>query len=107
MPRDVGTHTDTLSFDSLVIATGRIPNNSLYRELRARKDEWADNDIGGIYQVGDCFAPRLLADAIFDGHRIAREFESKNPQYAQPWIRERQIWGQETFPKLSDRETQG
>jgi dimethylamine/trimethylamine dehydrogenase len=107
MPRDVGTHTDLVKFDSLVVATGRIANNSLYRELRARKDEWADNDIGGIYQAGDCFAPRLLADAIFDGHRIAREFESKNPQYAEPWVRERQVWGHETFPKIGDRETQG
>lgn len=107
MPRDAGTHVDIIKFDTLVIATGRIANNSLYNALRARKDEWEGNDIGGIYQAGDCFAPRLLADAIFDGHRIAREFESKNPQYAQPWVRERQVWGHETFPKITDRETQG
>ena len=107
LPRDEGTHVDEIPFDSLVIATGRVPNNELYRDLRSRKKEWGSNDISGIYQAGDCFAPRLLADAIFDGHRIARELESSNPQYAQPWIRERQIWGTETFPKINDRETQG
>ena len=42
----------------------------------------------------------MIADAVFDGHRIAREFESENPQYPLPWIRERQIWGGETYPSL-------
>ena len=41
-----------------------------------------------------------IADAIFDGHRLAREFECDNPQFALPYIRERQVWGHETFPKL-------
>jgi dimethylamine/trimethylamine dehydrogenase len=57
--------------------------------------------IKGIYQAGDCYAPRLMADAIFDGHRIAREFESPNPQKPLPYIRERMIWGQETMPRLA------
>jgi dimethylamine/trimethylamine dehydrogenase len=41
-------------------------------------------------------------NAIFDGHRLAREFESLHPQYPLPFIRERQIWGRETYPKLGD-----
>ncbi|MCP4316433.1 MAG: FAD-dependent oxidoreductase [Hyphomicrobiales bacterium] len=107
MPRREGTDTVEIKFDSLVVATGRIPNSELCKELKARKSEWADNDIGGIYQAGDCYAPGLIADAIFEGHRIAREFESSNPQHPQPWIRERQIWGHETYPKISDREVTG
>jgi dimethylamine/trimethylamine dehydrogenase len=66
-----------------------------------RKDEWEENEIEAIYRAGDCYAPRLLPDAMFDGHRIAREFESANPQRPLPIIRERQIWGHETFPKLN------
>ena len=31
----------------------------------------------------------------------AREFESKNPQYPLPFIREQHIWGGETYPKLA------
>ena len=107
MPRKAGTDVIKMEFDTLIACTGRVPRNELFRELKARKSEWAANDIQGVYAAGDCYAPGLLADAIFAGHRIAREFESANPQLAQPWIRERQVWGHETFPKLSDRETQG
>ena len=56
-----------------------------------------------VVRSGDCLAPRYLADAIFDGHRIAREFESDNPERPRAIIRERQIWGHEDFPKLGDR----
>ncbi len=104
MPRRVGTDVVKLEYDTMIVCTGRVPNAELFRELKRRKSEWEENEIRGIYQSGDCYAPRLIADAIFDGHRIAREFESSNPQIPQPWIRERQIWGHETFPKLSDRE---
>ena len=43
-----------------------------------------------------------MADAIFDGHRIAREFESVNPERPKAVIRERPVWGHEVFPKLGD-----
>ena len=56
-----------------------------------------------VVRSGDCLAPRYLADAIFDGHRIAREFESPNPERPLAIIRERQIFGHEVFPKLGDR----
>jgi dimethylamine/trimethylamine dehydrogenase len=107
MPRRVGTDTIKMEFDTLIAVTERVPQDKLFRELKVRKSEWEENDIQGVYAAGDCYAPGILADAIFSGHRIAREFEAKNPQLAQPWIRERQIWGHETFPKISDRETQG
>ena len=79
--------------------SGRVPNDQLWKQLSARKDEWAKNDIQAIYQAGDCYAPGLIAQAVFEGHRIAREFESSNPQRPQPWIRERQVWGHETYSK--------
>jgi dimethylamine/trimethylamine dehydrogenase len=104
MPRRQGTDVIRMEFDTLIACTGRIANDKLFRELKARKNEWTENEIAGIYAAGDCYAPALLADAIFSGHRIAREFESSNPQLAQPWVRERQVWGHETFPKLEDRE---
>ncbi len=107
LPRRAGTDVIEMNFDSIVVCTARVPNNEVYLGLKARKAEWASNELLGVYQAGDCFAPRLIADAIFEGHRIAREFESSNPQFAQPWIRERQVWGHETFPKLEDRETRG
>jgi len=86
----------------VILCTGRVANAELFAELKQRKSEWAKNDIKAIYHVGDCYAPRLIADSVFDGHRLAREFESANPQHPLPWIRERQVWGNETFPKRGD-----
>jgi dimethylamine/trimethylamine dehydrogenase len=88
--------------DALIVCSSRVPEDSLYTELVKRKAEWAGNGIEAVYRVGDCIQPRHAMDAIFDGHRLAREFESPDPQRPLPFIRERQIWGHETFPKLGD-----
>lgn len=100
LPRRASAEVETVAFDSVVLCTSRKSNNELYDELVKRRDEWEENDIEAIYRAGDCYAPRLLPDAIFDGHRIGREFESANPQRPDVIIRERQIWGHETYPKL-------
>ena len=34
-------------------------------------------------------APRLIADAIFDGHRLGREIDTADPATALPYLRER------------------
>ena len=91
-----------LDCDALVLVTTREPNSELYDGLKARQDEWPDCDIEDVYRIGDCHAPRHITNAIFDGHRLAREFDSPHPQYPLPFIRERQIWGAQTYPKLGD-----
>ena len=45
----------------------------------------------GLYRIGDCVAPRLLAEAIFDGHRLAREIDCADPEIALPYLRERPL----------------
>ena len=40
------------------------------------------------YAVGDCVAPRLLADCIFDGHRLAMEIEEADPMVPARVLRE-------------------
>ena len=42
-----------------------------------------------LHRIGDCVAPRLLADAIWDGHRLAREIDSPDPAMPLPHLRER------------------
>jgi len=69
----------------------------------ARRGEWIDKGLERVSRAGDCLAPRYLADAIFDGHRIAREFESVDPERPKAIIRERQVWGHAVFPKIGDR----
>jgi dimethylamine/trimethylamine dehydrogenase len=98
LPRRKGTEITELECDTVVLATGRTPNDELYRELSARKSEWASQDIRGIYQAGDCYAPRFTADVVFDGHRIARELDSADPQRQVAYIRERMIWGMDPQP---------
>ena len=33
----------------------------------------------------------LIADCVFDGHRLAREIDSENPEVPKPFIRERAV----------------
>lgn len=98
LPRSENTTHKWHEFDTLVLVTGRTSNVELYNELKARKDEWAANDIKGIYVIGDAWAPKLIADATFDGHRIAREIEEENPQYPLPYKREVHVFGQAYVP---------
>lgn len=102
LPRRAGKDTEALSFDTVVLCTGRHSDNSLYGDLVTRKAEWAEKGIAGVYRAGDCLAPRYIADAVFDGHRMGREIDSQDPQRPRAIIRERRIWGGETWPKLND-----
>lgn len=77
-----------LACDGVVLVTQRLSVADLYRELRA-DDTLQDNGVGAVYRVGDCVAPRhQVADVIFDGHRLAREFESDTPEIPLPHLRE-------------------
>ena len=97
--RRMGRETLDLDCDSVVLVTSRVPNGALYKDLKARKSEWAKNGVQAVYRVGDCKAPQQLMNAIFDAHRLAREFDSPHPERPLPWIRERQLWGAETYPR--------
>ena len=44
-----------------------------------------------VYRIGDCVAPQLIADAIFEGHRLAREIDAEDPARPLPWKRERPL----------------
>ncbi len=81
-----------LEADGIVLCTQRVSNDSLYLELRGDDESLADEGIEAVYRIGDCVAPRILADAIFDGHRLAREIDSGNPAVPLPYRRERMVW---------------
>ncbi len=101
-PRRLGDAVEILDCDSVILCTSREAKTELYDGVMALKPRWREAGLETVVRSGDCLAPRYLADAIFDGHRIAREFESVNPERPKAIIRERQIWGHETFPKLGD-----
>jgi dimethylamine/trimethylamine dehydrogenase len=80
-----------LDCDAVVLCTGRRPNDALFRELKAefRAGALQANGINALYRVGDCDAPRTIADCVFDGHRLAREIDSDDPGTPLPFVRER------------------
>ena len=69
---------------SVVLVTQRRSDDALYHALVEDP-----GDVEGVFRVGDCVAPRMLADAIFDGHRLAREIDGDDPAVARVWQRER------------------
>jgi dimethylamine/trimethylamine dehydrogenase len=87
-----------VEFDSLVLVTGRHSNCSLYTDLKARQGEWEKNGVKDVYLIGDAEAPRLIADATFTGHRLAREIEESKAQQPLPYKREVAVWGTAHMP---------
>jgi dimethylamine/trimethylamine dehydrogenase len=81
-----------------VLVTGRHSNDGLYGALKARRAEWSKNGVKDVYLIGDAEAPRLIADATFSGHRLAREIEEPAAQLPLPYRREVAVWGAPHMP---------
>ena len=74
--------------DAVVLVTQREPCDRLYRELVADPGRLAAEEIEAVHRIGDCLAPRTIAECVFDGHRLAREIDSPDPAVPLPYIRE-------------------
>jgi dimethylamine/trimethylamine dehydrogenase len=83
--------TQDIDGDSVVLVTQRRSNDALYKELKAAPEALAETGVTGLYRIGDCVVPQIIADAIFSGHRLAREIDSPNPDVPLPYIRERRL----------------
>jgi dimethylamine/trimethylamine dehydrogenase len=77
--------TYELEADAVVLVTQRLSQEELYLELAADPGAAVER----VLRIGDCVAPRLIADAIFDGHRMGREIDSPDPAVPLPHLRER------------------
>jgi dimethylamine/trimethylamine dehydrogenase len=78
-----------MATDAVVLVTQRLSNESLYLDLVSDEASARAEGLKAVYRVGDCVAPRLLADTIFDGHRLAREIDSPDARIPLPPRRER------------------
>jgi dimethylamine/trimethylamine dehydrogenase len=67
----------TLECDAVVAITARLPDDALYHELLAREGEWGDAGIRSVRCIGDAHAPGLIAHAVYEGHRYARELDAE------------------------------
>ncbi len=74
--------------DAVVLVTQREPQDAIYQELQADPARLEREGIEAVYRIGDCLAPRTIAENIFDGHRLAREIDSPDPTKPLPYIRE-------------------
>src|SRR5262245_24441441 len=74
--------------EHVVLVTARISDETLYRELlREREAGRLPRDLA-VHAIGDCVAPRMTADVVFDGHRLAREIDEPDPETPLPYLRE-------------------
>jgi dimethylamine/trimethylamine dehydrogenase len=86
----IGEYGDTIEIetDAVLLVTQRVSNDDLYRALLGEPEALAASGIAAVYRVGDCVAPRMLREVVFDGHRLAREIDSSDPSLAKPFARE-------------------
>ncbi|MDU8943652.1 oxidoreductase [Ovoidimarina sediminis] len=63
----------THAVENVVMVTARRPNDTLYRDLKARGESGALPFT--LTRIGDCDAPAIIAAAVYAGHRYAQELE--------------------------------
>ena len=74
--------------DAVVMVASKAENNTVYHDLKAREDEWADAGIKSVKIIGDANAPSPIAWATYAGHRYARELDGDDIGDALPFRRE-------------------
>lgn len=91
---DEPVRSSTIEVESVVLITQRLPRRELHAALLDDLQRLADAGITAVHRAGDCVAPRMqVGDAIFDGHRLAREIDGPHPDKALPFVREMRFIG--------------
>jgi dimethylamine/trimethylamine dehydrogenase len=57
---------------ALVTVTARLPLDALHEQLRER---WQEAGIASVTRIGDCWAPSTIQQAVYSGHKWARELD--------------------------------
>ncbi len=60
---------------SVIMATMRLPDDTLYQNLIDTPAQLADFGIKSVTRIGDALAPATIAAAVYAGHRYARELD--------------------------------
>ena len=76
-----------LEATALVMVTARLSQLGVYDALMQRPQEVREAGIKSFARIGDCLAPGTIAQAVFGGHRFAREFEQPESD-EMPFLRE-------------------
>jgi dimethylamine/trimethylamine dehydrogenase len=79
----------TIAADALVLCCARISSCETYDELSEQPERLQEAGVKGLFLIGDAHTPSTIAESVFSGHRLAREFDQPDPAVALPFIRER------------------
>ncbi len=60
---------------SVAITGHRQPRDSVYHELIAKKDMFADAGIKSVQRIGDALAPGAIVHAVYSGHQYAQQLD--------------------------------
>lgn len=85
--------TAEFPYDSVMLVTHRTSECGIYDRLQANPEEMREAGIKSIHLIGDAHTPGMIAQSTFSGARLAREFDSENPDIHLPFIRERRLIG--------------
>jgi dimethylamine/trimethylamine dehydrogenase len=78
-------------YDSVMMITFRASDCAIYDKLQANPGAMKEAGIKSIHLIGDAHTPGMIAQSTFSGARLAREFDTPDPDYHQPYIRERRL----------------
>ncbi len=88
----------TLPFDALTLVTARASDDALFEQLEQlaqldplRADPKPDSAFKTLRRIGDCLVPSTIAQAVWDGHRAAREFQSSEPVGDEAVVRQEHV----------------
>jgi len=70
--------------DAVMLLTRRRSDDALYLELLDREADRRSAAVTALYRIGDCLAPQNHSEAVFSGHRLAREIDSTDPAVPLP-----------------------
>ncbi|MEO0361272.1 MAG: FAD-dependent oxidoreductase [Pseudomonadota bacterium] len=79
---------EEIEADAAVIVSCQRPEDAIWRDLKARRKEWADRGVASIRAIGDAEAPGPIAWATYAGHRYARELDEPDRGDEPPFRRE-------------------
>ncbi len=80
-----------LPADGVVMVTARLPKDDLFHELQQVLEATPESGTHTLRRVGDCLAPGIIATAVYEGHRYARELGAEIDPVDVPFRRERHV----------------
>jgi len=81
---DASLKETKIGCDAVVLLTRRRSDDALYLELLEREADRRSAAVSALYRIGDCLAPQNHSEAVFSGHRLAREIDGADPAVPLP-----------------------